>query len=250
MKDSCVVVNTGPRLITKTESGRRRAFTLIELLVVIAIIAILAAILFPVFAQARDKARAISCVSGLKQVATALAMYSTDYDELVVPVNSWTWGINPRRRDGGVVWHELLQPYIKNWDVYTCPSKPTMKADRGLPAGTGLGPPRSSGGFGANNHFYWGPPNSTNGPVPRSLAEVARPSDVIMFGDSRSDGPGPDPQYIRHPMVLGGRQSPDPRHQGGSSFVFLDGHAKCLHYSKLNDWGLWCAVTATPTGCR
>src|SRR5437588_10037649 len=105
----------------------RRAFTLIELLVVIAIIAILAAILFPVFAQARAKARAISCVSNIKQLSTAMLMYAQDYDETLP---QWHWdehfsGGTPR--DGGVVndcstiWWNAIFPYVKSAGVYVCP---------------------------------------------------------------------------------------------------------------------------------
>src|SRR5579872_7481927 len=82
---------------------RRSGFTLIELLVVIAIIAILAAILFPVFAQAREKARAITCLSNLKQIGLACTMYTQDYDETL----PFAWSAQ-----GG--WYNLLQPYIKN----------------------------------------------------------------------------------------------------------------------------------------
>src|SRR5262249_53889950 len=93
--------------------NHRRAFTLIELLVVIAIIAILAAILFPVFAQAREKARAISCISNGRQVGTALAMYTQDYDECL-PLNSHSGAT--------ASWVEAAQPYIKNRLLYRCPS--------------------------------------------------------------------------------------------------------------------------------
>jgi prepilin-type N-terminal cleavage/methylation domain-containing protein/prepilin-type processing-associated H-X9-DG protein len=97
----------------------RRGFTLIELLVVIAIIAILAAILFPVFAQAREKARTASCQSNLKQLGTAMRMYTDDYDGIYVP--SWMypngWDNCPR-----YMWGDLIQPYVKNFQILVCPS--------------------------------------------------------------------------------------------------------------------------------
>ena len=106
-----------------------RAFTLIELLVVIAIIAILAAILFPVFAQARERARSASCASNLKQIALSLQMYQQDYDEtmfasLALPApysNTGTDGTNLiRNLGGGLYW--FLTPYLKNEQVIRCPS--------------------------------------------------------------------------------------------------------------------------------
>ncbi len=95
-----------------------RGFTLIELLVVIAIIAILAAILFPVFAQARESARLISCLSNTKQFGTAARMYSQDYDETLM--------IRRNQGPNGVLgsWKHLLQPYIKNLQIFKCPSNP------------------------------------------------------------------------------------------------------------------------------
>src|SRR4051794_36230743 len=118
---------------------RRGAFTLIELLVVIAIIAILAAILSPVFAQARDKARSATCVSNLKQIGTAITLYIQDYDEIMpgaaAPPQDWTpysgtTYIQPPLSNGNpaatsprwAMWTNLLQPYIKNWNVFRCPS--------------------------------------------------------------------------------------------------------------------------------
>src|SRR5881398_3296019 len=88
----------------------RRAFTLIELLVVIAIIAILAAILFPVFAQAREKARTTSCLSNFKQGATSIMMYVQDYDESMMPM-TWEYGVWDYTVNKA--WPQLTQPYVK-----------------------------------------------------------------------------------------------------------------------------------------
>jgi prepilin-type processing-associated H-X9-DG protein len=93
---------------------------LIELLVVIAIIAILAAILFPVFAQAREKARTISCLSNFKQGSLGIMMYVQDYDETMVPVEIGCCGYNPDLGDR--VWPQLVAPYIKNEQINKCPS--------------------------------------------------------------------------------------------------------------------------------
>lgn len=102
---------------------RKKGFTLIELLVVIAIIAILAAILFPVFARAREAARATTCRSNMKQIGTAMRMYSQDYDELMIKggqdVGTTDSDGNGRYDPGPAI---LLQPYIKNAPVWQCPS--------------------------------------------------------------------------------------------------------------------------------
>jgi len=118
-------------------SSVKRAFTLIELLVVIAIIAILAAILFPVFAQARESARLTTCLSNMKQHGLAWGMYSQDYDE-VFPLSRVVYGVKDGDPDPGsafhcdcdqncdknITWMELTQPYIKSYDMYRCPSNP------------------------------------------------------------------------------------------------------------------------------
>jgi prepilin-type N-terminal cleavage/methylation domain-containing protein len=110
---------------------QRNAFTLIELLVVIAIIAILAAILFPVFAQARAKARAISCISNLKQIATGTMMYQQDYDEKIISEHLNLPDAEVGKQPDGTVrdwrrfWWYRVQPYTKNYAIQVCPDHRT-----------------------------------------------------------------------------------------------------------------------------
>jgi len=107
---------------------RNRGFTLIELLVVIAIIAILAAILFPVFAAAREKARAISCISNLKEMGIASLSYVQDYDETMFPAGVRQQATGNLCMDGNTNtgniwqdWEDIIQPYVKSFGIFTCP---------------------------------------------------------------------------------------------------------------------------------
>jgi prepilin-type N-terminal cleavage/methylation domain-containing protein len=97
---------------------KKRGFTLIELLVVIAIIAILAAILFPVFSRAREQARKSACLSNAKQIGLAIQMYSQDWDEKLPSWLTPCHGGSP----SALTWWEQIGPYVKNWKVYECPS--------------------------------------------------------------------------------------------------------------------------------
>src|SRR3712207_1528949 len=106
-------------------SRSRYAFTLIELLVVIAIIAILAAILFPVFARARENARRASCQSNLKQIGLGIMQYAQDYDETMVPVTN-----------GAGRWHDHVQPYVKSTQLFRCPSNSSTVVIPGTTTGT------------------------------------------------------------------------------------------------------------------
>ena len=106
---------------------RHRGFTLIELLVVIAIIAILAAILFPVFARAREKARQTTCISNLKQLGLSFHMYGSDYDECFPSVHRYQVGLS-----GSVIYYAaMLMPYVKNEQVWVCPSRPSYAVGSG-----------------------------------------------------------------------------------------------------------------------
>lgn len=149
---------------------RKRAFTLIELLVVIAIIAILAAILFPVFAQARESARKASCQSNLKQIVTASLMYSQDYDEVYVSsyANYRVSINNGPLRD--VVWMGLILPYTKNLGIYRCPST-TLSAEI-----EPQNPQRTTYGHQHNNMGWVGYSTAT-------LADVKSPAETIFYSD-------------------------------------------------------------------
>ncbi|HZO90287.1 MAG TPA: DUF1559 domain-containing protein [Chthonomonadaceae bacterium] len=168
---------------------KRGAFTLIELLVVIAIIAILAAILFPVFAQAREKARAISCLSNLKQIGLGTMQYVQDYDE-TYPCG-WMPGAGGAPA-GTTMWRIVLKPYIQkygnpndmydakgNWGVYSCPD---------MPAGDPNGP--TSYGYNAaasgltNGWNDAAPGDKPDHYIGKAQAAVRRPANVVAFCDS------------------------------------------------------------------
>ncbi len=240
--------------------GVSRAFTLIELLVVIAIIAILAAILFPVFAQARDKARQTQCVSNAKQLAMAFYQYAQDYDEHFCPSRLTN---TPGKCDGNRVaaWSMLIQPYVKNLGVFQCPS------DSSAGTGTAANPKRSFVVTAGNAAKATGFPDCSYpegvmGPNwGASFAQIGTPAGMVICYERWQDGiyvqsTGAvhanlttdwctDPNGHQYPVLpsnwygnLYGNWNTaltNPRslfHQNTSTLIYGDGHAKSLRYSQ------------------
>jgi prepilin-type N-terminal cleavage/methylation domain-containing protein/prepilin-type processing-associated H-X9-DG protein len=198
---------------------KHKAFTLIELLVVIAIIAILAAILFPVFARARENARRASCMSNLKQMGLGVMMYAQDYDE---------------RYPQQLNWITLIEPYTKSDQLFVCPSS------------TNTSP--LNGNYGANRSIF---PRSNNTPPSISLAAVQSPSQIYMIMDfgiyyaesGKATNSSTSWEYLPGMGKGGGTCSMDAahsantsdcengRHFDGVNMAFADGHVKWLKSS-------------------
>jgi len=154
---------------------KRRGFTLIELLVVIAIIAILAAILFPVFARARENARKATCLSNLKQIGMSLLMYAQDHDEALPAGYQWQIG---GQNWPLMSWRAVSVPYMKNAGAHACPSDPQNSAD-----GSGLfSIPKVS--YGAN----WELMPGVRGFFNAAMVQITHPAETIMVFDAWNAG--------------------------------------------------------------
>jgi prepilin-type N-terminal cleavage/methylation domain-containing protein/prepilin-type processing-associated H-X9-DG protein len=214
---------------------RRHGFTLIELLVVIAIIAILAAILFPVFARAREKARQASCLSNIKQLSLGVMMYSQDYDETIPPAALWynypvtlNW------------WEGMIYPYVKNQQLYVCPS-----ADQ-----YGMWyPDMSVAPFNPPNTCY----NTCDWVMGQKLARYQQPASTLLIFDGQvtceiwgagaTDLSAEDQAWLVAAMGCSSGDGPstwvnNKIHNDGFNASFMDGHAKFLKHSTRGMWTL------------
>ena len=236
-----------PRIIGKgSYSMKRRAFTLIELLVVIAIIAILAAILFPVFAQAREAARKASCESNFKQLGNAMLMYRQDYDERAVPGNLGNY-TNKYGQTARIWWQGLLMPYVKNTGVYACPDLPVSAGNYWGELAPSPAPTDSSYRFETGVALNWyipagGPQTDQGYWYFMSDAQVTKPADTVLLLETNNavvGGPNPalGSGYNYQNWLINTSGSPtgwyfgQNRHggggkDGGMNFAFYDGHVK------------------------
>jgi prepilin-type N-terminal cleavage/methylation domain-containing protein/prepilin-type processing-associated H-X9-DG protein len=233
------------RLAGRPRVGWRSGFTLIELLVVIAIIAILAAILFPVFAQAREKARQATCSSNLKQIGTAFSMYKQDYDERLpdrrdlkssfpggyLPWTSWPTS-DPRAAWAAVV----MEPYVKSNALWTCPSV----AGSTLGSAVQVKQPLSLAANAPATYYWLWRFDRPDDPVPLDdmwgKGELQAVADLPAAQNPQvgyPDGPS-DVELAVDPYFPGTIPSVDPAlkgrgvHSGGRNRLFLDSHVKYL----------------------
>ena len=193
--------------------GSRRGFTLIELLVVIAIIAILAAILFPVFARAREKARQTSCLSNLKQLGLGTLMYAQGYDERLPhtrrdnPADQTFLFPNGTTMGNRIYWYIAIYPYVRNIQLFNCPSHSI----------------RWTGG--QTNNTPYGYNYEMRGVA---LASVIFPSETLLIADSVGTAASDNRPFELRAGWAENRHVHG-RHNDGANMVFVDGHAKWVN---------------------
>jgi prepilin-type N-terminal cleavage/methylation domain-containing protein/prepilin-type processing-associated H-X9-DG protein len=222
----------------------KRAFTLIELLVVIAIIGILAAILFPVFARARENARRASCQSNLKQIGLGLIQYAQDYDERF-PADSRDTAPGEATTNKFLtqftIWADMIQPYIKSTQVFVCPSASKITS----PSPPAASVPTSQNGlimsYAAASDNNFSAPNyafALHDEPGVLLSRFTSTAETIMVGEP-PDNANRTIGYKMGPTgsVLAGdpyNNSPGDLHLGGANYLWVDGHVKWMTPDKAN----------------
>lgn len=239
------------------KTGKKRGFTLIELLVVIAIIAILASILFPVFARARDNARRSSCMSNLKQVALGLAQYTQDNDNRFPPVEAYSVpggkgpdGIELEPGWGAVFWQQMVYPYVKSHQIFFCPSSPARPGQQ-----IASDPRANSLSYMLNANYSLSSYvlNINEAKIVEAASSyMAMEYGFYVFAKQDLDGSQTNGSYYLPGIGQTGiscanvkSQIPEynsdcmtGRHFGGVTVAFADGHVKWLPTSKVKAEGL------------
>jgi prepilin-type N-terminal cleavage/methylation domain-containing protein/prepilin-type processing-associated H-X9-DG protein len=234
----------------------RAGFTLVELLVVIAVIAILAAILYPVFAIAREKARQTGCTSNLRQIGTAVQMYLQDYDG-TYPGNPYPGQqANPIQTLDWTPYYIKLYPYVKNYQLFVCPSRGNGKFGAPRLESLVLKEERANCDIatypdstpGTNDHLFWRMSYAYNEELKHTLeVEIANTARMPMLWDANSvwsapdkNKPGIEPVGGLETGHNGDCYPPDTqtqyvvmRHNGGLNMVFADGHVKYVAWNEL-----------------
>lgn len=228
-------------------SNIAKAFTLIELLVVIAIIAILAAILFPVFGRARENARRSSCQSNLKQIGLGVLQYAQDFDEQMV-ASGYRYPDTTQDAYNNAKWMDVVQPYVRSTQLFACPSD--SRGDQTfLPYLQRGAAQKRFGSYGLNNAFYNTNDNIT-GPGGQPLSKIQSAATTVLVGDVNYYGSSADFYCASQstpfvPAVLDGKNgmrsnwgSPGDealieRHLETTNILFCDGHVKSMKISRL-----------------
>ena len=207
----------------------KRGFTLIELLVVIAIIAILAAILFPVFARAREKARQTSCASNLKQLGLGMIMYAEDYDG-IFPM--WGFGgsdADDTVADGAFTWDTVIMPYLKNRQILVCPSNPERDGGERCRS---YAEPRYVSGM---------PQDLIPAPAATVLLFEKGHKAIGKWGDAAAEN------FFQTHGCTGYGLTTETWHNDGKNFVYVDGHCK-FHSKGSGPFAALTSVTCPPSG--
>jgi prepilin-type N-terminal cleavage/methylation domain-containing protein/prepilin-type processing-associated H-X9-DG protein len=226
-----------------TRTMVNRGFTLIELLVVIAIIAILAAILFPVFARARENARRASCQSNLKQIGLGLLQYVQDYDEVMPVVNTYTGGMDTVAQPP---WNTVVQPYLKSTQIFVCPSFTGSLAGNRTSYAANVSHAKTGGPTAPFSSFYGSSP-APQGLVKMSAVEEA--ATTVWVGDSDANDQysvmiwaavnAPPVDTSVTPRVMGDTSAGSPssrfeeRHLETINILYVDGHVKAIKLNAL-----------------
>jgi prepilin-type N-terminal cleavage/methylation domain-containing protein/prepilin-type processing-associated H-X9-DG protein len=220
---------------TRSTARPRSGFTLIELLVVIAIIAILASILFPVFARARENARRSSCQSNLKQIGIGFAQYTQDYDERM-PMGYSSGVASPRNFETDYyLWGDAVQPYIKSVQVFVCPSNSTSNTP--VPSSVSNATSRHSYGctYSTTADSAW---TDSDGVAGTSLAKFTNTAQTFLIGENNNPTRTQSSGIYPVSAPSSNPRPPTAVHFDGGNWLYADGHVKFMRVEQSGQSGV------------